>query len=47
MPGGPEDTAGMAADPKCSRFDALSPHAGQRPGRPHGSRAVPIYQTTS
>lgn len=37
----------MAADPKYLRFDTLSLHAGQRPDPLHGSRAVPIYQTTS
>ncbi|MBM3490488.1 MAG: O-acetylhomoserine aminocarboxypropyltransferase [Alphaproteobacteria bacterium] len=37
----------MAADPKYLHFDTLSLHAGQRPDPLHGSRAVPIYQTTS
>src|SRR6516164_3526517 len=29
------------------RFDTLSLHAGQKPNPATGSRAVPIYQTTS
>ena len=29
------------------KFDTLSLHAGQQPEPPHGSRAVPIHQTTS
>ncbi len=33
--------------PKSPRFDTLSLHAGQRPDPATGSRAVPIYQTTS
>jgi O-acetylhomoserine (thiol)-lyase len=33
--------------PKPPRFDTLSLHAGQRPDPTTGSRAVPIYQTTS
>jgi O-acetylhomoserine (thiol)-lyase len=33
--------------PKAPRFDTLSLHAGQRPDPTTGSRAVPIYQTTS
>jgi O-acetylhomoserine (thiol)-lyase len=33
--------------PKSPRFDTLSLHAGQRPDPTTGSRAVPIYQTTS
>jgi O-acetylhomoserine (thiol)-lyase len=33
--------------PKGPRFDTLSLHAGQRPDPATGSRAVPIYQTTS
>ena len=28
-------------------FDTLSNHAGQRPDKETGSRAVPIYQTAS
>ncbi len=35
------------ADPKFLKFDTLSLHAGQRPDPTTGSRAVPIYQTTS
>ncbi|MBF0267025.1 MAG: O-acetylhomoserine aminocarboxypropyltransferase [Alphaproteobacteria bacterium] len=35
------------ADPKHIRFDTLALHAGQQPDPEHGSRAVPIYQTTS
>src|SRR3982750_3622298 len=34
-------------DPKFLKFDSLSLHAGQRPDPVTGSRAVPIYQTTS
>src|SRR5690606_31681936 len=33
--------------PKFLRFDTLSLHAGQQPDPTTGSRAVPIYQTTS
>jgi O-acetylhomoserine (thiol)-lyase len=33
--------------PKGPRFETLSLHAGQRPDPATGSRAVPIYQTTS
>jgi O-acetylhomoserine (thiol)-lyase len=33
--------------PRSPRFDTLSLHAGQRPDPATGSRAVPIYQTTS
>ncbi len=33
--------------PRHPRFDTLSLHAGQRPDPATGSRAVPIYQTTS
>ncbi len=33
--------------PKSPRFDTLSLHAGQQPDPATGSRAVPIYQTTS
>ena len=29
------------------KFDTLSLHAGQTPDERHGSRAVPIHQTTS
>ena len=29
------------------KFDTLSLHAGQSPDATYGSRAVPIYQTTS
>ena len=36
----------MAA-PKPPAFDTLSLHAGQHPDPVTGSRAVPIYQTTS
>ena len=32
---------------KTFEFDTLSNHAGQRPDKETGSRAVPIYQTTS
>ncbi len=35
------------ADPKLIRFDTLALHAGQQPDPEHGSRAVPIHQTTS
>ena len=35
------------ADPNFLKFDTLSLHAGQRPDPVTGSRAVPIYQTTS
>ena len=34
-------------DPKFIKFDTLALHAGQQPDPVHGSRAVPIYQTTS
>ncbi len=34
-------------DPDFYRFDTLSLHAGQQPDPTTGSRAVPIYQTTS
>ena len=34
-------------DPKLFKFNTLSLHAGQRPDAETGSRAVPIYQTTS
>jgi O-acetylhomoserine (thiol)-lyase len=34
-------------DPKHLGFDTLSIHAGQKPDADHGSRAVPIHQTTS
>ncbi len=34
-------------DPGFLRFDTLSLHAGQQPDPTTGSRAVPIYQTTS
>ncbi|MCW8835430.1 MAG: O-acetylhomoserine aminocarboxypropyltransferase [Rhodospirillales bacterium] len=34
-------------DPKYLKFDTLSLHAGQQPDPTTGSRAVPIYQTTS
>jgi len=37
----------MAADPKYLKLDTLALHAGQKPDAQHGSRAVPIYQTTS
>ena len=30
-----------------SKFDTLQVHAGQKPDISTGSRAVPIYQTTS
>jgi O-acetylhomoserine (thiol)-lyase len=33
--------------PRSPRFDTLSLHAGQQPDPATGSRAVPIYQTTS
>lgn len=33
--------------PKHIKFDTLSLHSGQHPDDTHGSRAVPIYQTTS
>jgi O-acetylhomoserine (thiol)-lyase len=33
--------------PRSPRFDTLSLHAGQQPDPTTGSRAVPIYQTTS
>src|SRR5258708_38109348 len=36
----------MAA-PKYPRFDTLALHAGQSPDPATGSRAVPVYQTTS
>lgn len=35
------------ADPKFLKFDTLALHAGQQPDPVTGSRAVPIYQTTS
>ncbi|HEY1288071.1 MAG TPA: O-acetylhomoserine aminocarboxypropyltransferase [Burkholderiales bacterium] len=35
------------AGPKYPRFDTLALHAGQSPDPATGSRAVPIYQTTS
>ena len=35
------------AGPKFPGFDTLSLHAGQSPDPATGSRAVPIYQTTS
>src|SRR5471032_49026 len=35
------------AGPKYPGFDTLSLHAGQSPDATTGSRAVPIYQTTS
>ncbi|WP_169543024.1 O-acetylhomoserine aminocarboxypropyltransferase [Sneathiella aquimaris] len=35
------------ADPNFLKFDTLSLHAGHRPDPVTGSRAVPIYQTTS
>ena len=35
------------ADPKFMNFDTRTLHAGQRPDPTTGSRAVPIYQTTS
>lgn len=38
---------GTMSTPKGPRFDTLSLHAGQRPDPATGSRAVPIYQTTS
>ena len=34
-------------DPKFYKFDTLSLHGGHRPDTATGSRAVPIYQTTS
>ncbi len=34
-------------EPDFLRFDTLALHAGQQPDEAHGSRAVPIYQTTS
>ena len=34
-------------DPKLFKFDTLSLHGGQRPDAETGSRAMPIYQTTS
>ncbi|MGE0152259.1 MAG: O-acetylhomoserine aminocarboxypropyltransferase [Reyranellaceae bacterium] len=34
-------------DAKFIKFDTLALHAGQQPDAEHGSRAVPIYQTTS
>lgn len=34
-------------DPKFLNFDTLSIHAGRHPDTDHGSRTVPIYQTTS
>ena len=33
--------------PQYIRTDTLALHAGQQPDPVHGSRAVPIYQTTS
>src|SRR3546814_8466042 len=38
---------GAVADPKFLKFDTLALHAGQQPDPTTGSRAVPIYQTTS
>jgi O-acetylhomoserine (thiol)-lyase len=35
------------AEPRYFKFDTLALHAGQRPDPATGSRAVPIYQTTS
>src|SRR5688500_19314812 len=35
------------AGPKYPRLDTLALHAGQSPDPATGSRAVPIYQTTS
>src|SRR3954449_3727834 len=35
------------ADPKYPGFDTLALHAGQSPDPATGSRAVPVYQTTS
>src|SRR3954449_7622574 len=35
------------ADPKYPGFDTLALHAGQTPDATTGSRAVPVYQTTS
>src|SRR6202167_2083583 len=35
------------AGPRYLKFDTLSLHAGQQPDPKFGSRAVPIYQTTS
>src|SRR5690625_487570 len=37
----------MAQQDKPLRFDTLATHAGQVPDPTTGSRAVPIYQTTS
>ena len=37
----------MAIEPDFLRFDTLSLHAGQQPDSATGSRAVPIYFTTS
>ena len=37
----------MAAGPRFPGFDTLALHAGQSPDPATGSRAVPIYQTTS
>jgi O-acetylhomoserine (thiol)-lyase len=37
----------VVTNPRSPRFDTLSLHAGQRPDPATGSRAVPIYQTTS
>lgn len=37
----------MAMDPKTFKFDTLSLHGGHQPDKNFGSRAVPIYQTTS
>ena len=37
----------MASGPKYPGFDTLALHAGQSPDPATGSRAVPIYQTTS
>ena len=34
-------------DPKNYKFDTLSLHGGHQPDKNFGSRAVPIYQTTS
>src|ERR1700738_3678985 len=35
------------SEPKQLQFDTLAVHAGQSPDPATGSRAVPIYQTTS
>ena len=34
-------------DPSTYKFDTLSLHGGHQPDKNYGSRAVPIYQTTS